>query len=65
MNSQTQPRTAQIFQFPPPGARNRPGRAPQASLKQKSAVFEVGTSDCAGAWYHEAAVLEAERARKP
>ena len=65
MNSQTRRQTAQIFQFPPPGARNPGGRAPQAIPKQKSVVFEVGTSDCAGAWYHEAAILESERLRKP
>ena len=65
MNSQTRRQTAQIFQFPPPGARSPRGRALQANPKQKSVVFEAATSDCAGAWYHEAAILESDRLRKP
>ncbi len=65
MNSLIQRETALILQFPPPSARARLGRISQANVKQKNAGFEMATSVCAGAWYHEAAVAETDRARKP
>jgi hypothetical protein len=60
---QNQRSTAQILQFPPPGARARGGVAATASSKQKAEIFE-GTTSSYGAWYHEAAIAESDRQRK-
>ena len=65
MNSQIRRETAVILQFPPPGARGRPALRGQANFKQKTVAFEETASTFGGAWYHEAAILEAERPRKP
>lgn len=65
MNSQIQRRTAQILQFPPVGRNALNTRGSQANGKQKSPDFAMSTSVCGGAWYHEAAIVEAERPRKP
>jgi hypothetical protein len=65
MNPQNQRETAQIFQFPPPEARRRWGRAFQAEAKQKNKVFEAATFAYSEASYHEAAIAEADRSRKP
>jgi hypothetical protein len=65
MNSQIRRESAVILQFPPPGARSRSTLRGQANPKQKSAVFEETASTIGGAWYHEAAILDADRSRKP
>jgi len=65
MNPQNQRGTGQILQFPPPEARLRRGRTFQANAKQKNTVFEIATSGYGGASYHEAAIAEADRSRKP
>jgi hypothetical protein len=65
MHSQVRRESAVILQFPPPGARDRIGLRAQANTKQKSVVFEASASSFGGAWYHEAAILEADRPRKP
>jgi hypothetical protein len=66
--------SAQIYAFPPGGRpraqslEQHTGAAVIASLAAARAARseEVGatSSDCGGAWYHEAAVREAELARK-
>jgi len=65
MNAQNRRQTAQILQFPPPGARARFGLGAKAMPKQKSDIFEAGAATCGGAWYHEAAIAESDRFRKP
>ena len=65
MNSQNRPQTAQILQFPPSGLRARSGRAYAANVKQSPSMFEMGALINTGAWYHEAAIAEADRPRKP
>jgi hypothetical protein len=65
MNTQNRRPTAQIIQFPPPGARARMGSGLKAETKQNTPIFEAGTATFGGAWYHEAAMLEADRLRKP
>ncbi len=65
MNQQIRRETAIILQFPPPEARHRNGRPFQANLKQNNKVFEVSTFAYSGASYHEAAIAEADRFRKP
>jgi hypothetical protein len=37
----------------------------KADSKQTSPIFEAGTAICGGAWYHEAAIAETDRLRKP
>jgi hypothetical protein len=65
MSSQNQRETALILQFPPLGQRGRKNQIAQANGKQSAYVFEGSTSSAAGSWYHEAAIVEAERSRKP
>jgi len=65
MNGQIQRETAQIFQFPPPGARARLSRTLQANPKAMSGLIQVETVASCGAWYHEAAMSEVDRSRKP
>jgi hypothetical protein len=65
MNSQIRRETAQILQFPPPGLRARAIRSFQANAKQRSAQFELGPTVSTGAWYHDAAIAETDRTRKP
>jgi len=65
MNSQNQRESAVILQFPPPAARNRCGRGSQANPKQKTVDFETTACSFDGAWYHEAAILDAGRPLKP
>ena len=65
MNSQNRRETAVILQFPPPGARGPSGLRGQANAKQKTVVFETSAPVFGGAWYHEEALHEADRPRKP
>lgn len=65
MNSQNQRESAVILQFPPPGARGRSGPRLQANPKQKTADFETTACSFGDAWYHEAAILDADKLRKP
>jgi hypothetical protein len=65
MNSQIRGETAQILQFQPHGRNALKARVLQANAKQPSHDFQVSTSVCGGAWYHEAAIIEAERPHKP
>jgi hypothetical protein len=64
MNTQNQRSTAQILQFPPPGARIRGDSVARTYPKQKAEILE-GTVSTYGAWYHEAAITETDRLRKP
>ena len=50
--------SAKIYQFP---SRDRAGRATRMA---DLASAHVSNADFGGAWYHEAAVQEAEQARK-
>ena len=65
MNSQIQRQTAQILQFPPAGRNALKMRGSQANGQHKPTDFAMSTSVYGGAWYHEAAIVEAERPRKP
>ena len=65
MNSQIRRESAVILQFPPPGARGRMGLRPQANPKQKHVDCETTASSFGGAWYHEAAIADGDRPRKP
>ncbi|MDE3174805.1 MAG: DUF2735 domain-containing protein [Pseudomonadota bacterium] len=65
MNSQIRRETAQILQFLPRGRNPLKLRGLQANGKQTPLEFEASTYACGGAWYHEAAIVEAERPRKP
>jgi len=64
MNSHIRRESALILQFPPPDARARLARNVQANAKQKSSRLEISTSGSGGAWYHEAAIVEADRSPK-
>jgi len=64
MNSQNRRETAMILQFPASGRSGRSGRVPQAIAKQNADVFDNSTYVTSGAWYHEAAIVEADRSRK-
>ena len=64
MNSQFRRETAKILQFPPPGARARNAQGAKANGKQNAMNLEMVTCVGGGAWYHEAAIVEAERPRK-
>jgi len=65
MIAQPRRKSAQIIQFPPPEARVRWGAGHKAETKQGLQIFKAETAEFGGAWYHEAAILEADRARKP
>ncbi len=65
MTTQNGRRSAQIIPFPASGARGRGGGGAKAETKQKSQIFENSTSVCGGAWYHETAIAETDRLRKP
>jgi len=65
MNSQIRRESALILQFPPPDARARLARIGQANAKQTSSRLDMTTFGSGGAWYHEAAIVEADRPRKP
>jgi hypothetical protein len=64
MNSQTRPKTAQILQFPPPAARLQLDKFRQAKTKQNDPDFELATSFCGDAWYHQAAIQASTPPRK-
>ena len=64
MNSQIRRETALILQFPPPGQRSTARPGSQAKLKQTASVFDAAISVSCGAWYHEAAIVDADRSRK-
>jgi Protein of unknown function (DUF2735) len=64
MNSQIRRETAIILQFPPPAQRARAGRTAQANLKQTGYVLDAAICVSGGAWYHEAAIVDADRPRK-
>jgi hypothetical protein len=63
MNAQIQSRTASILQFPSAEQRARRQTLNQANRKQNAPVFEMTTGG--SAWYHEAAMAESDRSRKP
>jgi len=65
MNSQIRGKSAVILQFPPPAARRHSGLRSQANPKQKAVDFETTACSFDGAWYHEAAILDAGRPLKP
>ena len=65
MNSQNRRESAQILQFPPPGSRLRGARLGQTNMKQIGGMAEISATNYGGAWYHEAAIVEADRPRKP
>jgi hypothetical protein len=64
MNSRIRGETAQILQFSPKGRNAAKALRSQANLKQSPQDYQMATSDCGGAWYHEAAIIGAEP-RKP
>jgi hypothetical protein len=65
MMSQNQPQTAQILQFPGPGARGRLDGNLQVSGKKTMATAQVESAVYGGSWYHELAIQEVDRSRKP
>jgi len=65
MNGQIERETAQIFQFPPSGARGRAIRNGQANPRPSKAVAGIETAASYGSWYHEQALHDANPARKP
>ena len=65
MNSHIRRESALILQFPPPDARARLARIGQTNAKQSPSRLDITTFGSGGAWYHEAAIVEADRPRKP
>jgi hypothetical protein len=65
MLSQNQPQTAKILQFPGPGARGRLDRNLQVSGNKTMATAQVESVVYGGSWYHELAIQEVDRSRKP
>jgi len=56
---------AQILQFPPPELRARLSARRQAKWKMKSADLQITPAAFGDAWYHDAAIAESDRNRKP
>jgi hypothetical protein len=65
MMSQIQPQTAQILQFPGPGARGRLDRNLQVNVNKAVRTEQVDLAVHGGSWYHELAIQEVDRSRKP
>jgi Protein of unknown function (DUF2735) len=65
MMSQNQPQTAQILQFPGPGARGRLDRNLQVNGNKVLTTTQVDFAVYGGSWYHELAIQEVDRSRKP
>jgi hypothetical protein len=65
MMSQNQPQTAQILQFPGPGARGRLDRNLQVNVNKAVRSAQVDPAVYGGSWYHELAIQEVDRTRKP
>jgi hypothetical protein len=65
MLGQIQQPTAQILQFPGPSARARLDRKFQVNVNKVVAGAQVDFVVSGGSWYHELAIQEADRSRKP
>jgi hypothetical protein len=65
MMSQNRQRTAQILQFPSPGARGRFDRNLQVDTNKTMTAPQVDFAVYGGSWYHELAIQEVDRSRKP
>ncbi len=65
MMSQNQSQTAQILQFPGPGARGRLDRNMQVNANKTARIAQVDQAVYGGSWYHELAIQEVDRTRKP
>jgi hypothetical protein len=63
MNPQNERPGAQILQFPPPDIRARLAAQRQAKWKMKSPELQIATASFGGAWYHDAAIADADRPR--
>ena len=56
--------SATIYQFPKGGRAALGGRRDEANAAETLAVSRIARAASGGAWYHEEAVQQAERARK-
>jgi hypothetical protein len=56
--------SATIYQFPKGGRAALGGRRDETKAAETLAASRVARVACGGAWYHEEAVQNAERARK-
>jgi hypothetical protein len=65
MMSQNHPQTAQILQFPGLGARGRLDRKLQVNVDKAVTPAQVDSVISGGSWYHELAIQEVDRSRKP
>ena len=59
MPEQSERRTAKIYQFPAKTSTTR-----QDGAGRKAAEVATRPAECGGAWYHDAAIQEAEQARR-
>ncbi len=57
-------RSAEIYQFPPRGRFVVARAGDESKSVSGLAPFRVATNAIGGNWYHEDAILDAERARK-
>jgi hypothetical protein len=63
MNSGTGRETAKIYQFPTGGRAAADRRA--AARTDERAAARAPVTVAGGAWYHDAAIQDADRSRKP
>ncbi|MFE1600229.1 DUF2735 domain-containing protein [Methylobacterium sp. ID0610] len=56
--------TAKIYQFPVRGRDGQGGRRPETSTSDRNA-FRFADAAFGSGWYHDAAIQDAERPRKP
>ncbi|MGY2049888.1 DUF2735 domain-containing protein [Methylobacterium sp. JK268] len=64
MNTGTQRETAKIYQFPLRTRGGAPVRRPATEGGERSAP-RFADAAFGGGWYHEAAIQDADRSRKP
>jgi hypothetical protein len=56
---------AQILQFPPPDLRARLAAQRQTNWRIRPSDLPITPAAFGGAWYHDAAIAESDRNRKP
>ncbi|ACL59373.1 DUF2735 domain-containing protein [Methylobacterium nodulans] len=56
--------TAKIYQFPVRGRTDQGGRRPETTSTERSA-YRFADAAFGSGWYHDAAIQDAERSRKP